>query len=186
MINACVSTALRVAIHFGKWVASYVSLVVVLINKEVDFNNDVKGMELRTQKLCRDLVKKFILFYKLRRRVFRMIAKTYPDFVEPKSARRWTPLSRLLMRLEEVAGQLDEVMANSRQTLAIDDGLPQYAASLWRGRKNPPPLIELDLLKWGQHELEEDCLLEDDSSRRLFQGEDVAPGPLSRRNRKRR
>jgi len=48
MVDAHVSTSIRVAVHFGKWVTSFVSLVVVLLEKEFDFS----GLEIWCTNLC--------------------------------------------------------------------------------------------------------------------------------------
>lgn len=182
MVDAHVSTSIRVAIHFGKWVTSFVSLVVVLLKKEFDFNSDIKSLEKRTGDLVRKLVHMYMIFYKLRRRAWKIAAKTYPDLTESRDVRKNVALKRLIGRLEEAAGALDTAMSQHRRQIAIDDSLSQYAIALWRGMPNPPPLIKCEVLRWGFHELEEDAILKMDQSERWLRGE--APSPFRHRKEK--
>jgi hypothetical protein len=184
MIDARVSIAIRTAIHFGKWVVSTVPLVLVLLEKEFDFNNDVKSLEQRVDGLVRELIRRYVVFYKLRRRAWKIAGRVYPNLSGSRDARDNVALKRLIGRMEETAGKLDSAMQESRKELAVDEGLHQYAVSLWRDRPNPPPLVELEVLRWGFHELEEDCLLDMDFFDRLNRGENPVPRPWMRKRKK--
>ena len=69
-----------------------------------------KGVRLqRTRDLVHKLVHMYMIFYKLRRRAWKIAAKTYPDLTESRDVRKNVALKRLIGRLE-----LDAAMSQHR------------------------------------------------------------------------
>ena len=158
MLDCRVTVAIRVAIHFGKCVTSFVSLVFVLLKKEAYYNSDPKFVEKHNADLGRKLVRMYMIFFKLRRRAMKFAGKIYPEAREPGKN---IPLKRLITRMEEVAGKLDAVLYDNpiRLSYVLDcETLSQYAISRWRGRPYSPPMIELDYFGRAFQMLEEEAL----------------------------
>lgn len=148
MLDHRVSVAIRVAIHFGKLVASFVSLFLILIDKKIVDNDDPYSAMEHNTKLGRKLVRMYMIFWKLRRRAMRIMHEAYPD---TRALSKNVALGRLFTRMEEVAGKLDFALRDNPVPLSYSldgEALSQYATSQWGGRPYPPPMIELDYFRW--------------------------------------
>jgi len=162
MVDFSVAVAIRVAIHFGKWVTSFVSLVFVLIENQAGHENDPYLDMERNANLGRKLVRMYMLFWKLRRRAMRIMREAYPDVRGTNAFIKNVALGRLFMRMEEVSGKLDAALYdNPSKLINLDfegDILTPYATSRWHGRPCPPPMLELDYFGHAFNRAKEEAL----------------------------
>ncbi len=157
MIDARVSEALLFAIHFGKMIASSVSFTAFWVEWHDD-NASGPEADKKTEMLGKDLIKRYVFFYKLRRRAFRIMEMVYPEAFG-EGTNKHKDVKMLAMRMEETAGKLDEAMSKHLKRIVNGDSLQQFAVLRWRNKPNPPALIELEMVRWAHHEVSEDVKL---------------------------